>query len=127
MNKINIKEIAKNVTTLSELMNGREKIETDDIIKYHSEYITIYAAERLELPDEKTKELKPCYIYLFEEESDKFAFGGYMLTKIFDAILSECDGDIKAFNDLLDVQKLRVQLKNGKTKDKKPITLVEVL
>lgn len=125
---INIKKVAKKAVVLSELMNGREKIETEDIIKYYKDKISINAAECISIPDEKSEDgTSRFYVYTFKEEEKKFAFSGAVLTKVFDGIMEACKGDVEVFNKELADQVLEVRLSTGKTKDKKQITLVEVL
>lgn len=123
---INIKNIAKKEITISELMEGREKIETRDIIKYYPNGIHINKCERV--TTEKDGKPETFYIYLFDEEPERFAFSGYILNKIFNAILEACEGDFSQMNEELAEQKLTVKLSESKTKsNKQPITLVEVV
>lgn len=124
---INIKKIAKKAITFSELMNGRDKIETEDIIRYHKDKITINQAECVQVPDDRSEDGQSrFYIYTFKEEEKKFAFSGAILTKVFDSIMEAVEGDVEDFNKALS-EGLEVRLSTGRTKDKKQITLVEVL
>lgn len=124
---IDIRKIAQQATVMSELMEGREKIETENIIKYYKDGITINAADKVEVSDE-TKEngISEFYVYTFKEEPKKFAFSGFILSKIFDEILEAVEGDFYEFKNAL-ADGLKVKLKEGKTKGKQNITLVEVL
>ena len=117
---IDIRKIAQQATVMSELMEGREKIDTADIIKYYKDGITINAADKVQVSDE-TKEggVGEFYVFTFEEEPKKFAFSGFILSKIF-------EGDFDEFKTAL-ADGLKVKLKEGKTKGKQNITLVEVL
>lgn len=125
---MNIKNIARKSTTFSELMLGKTKIETEDIIKYYDKGITIREAEGVDMPDSRNEDgMAHFYIFTFEEEPDKFAFAGYVLTKIFDDILTECAGDIEQFNKELLRQGLKVKLSTSKTKNKREVTTVEVI
>jgi hypothetical protein len=124
---LNIKKIAQKATTFAEIMEGKDKIETRDIIKYHKDGITINAAEKVSIADEKSENgMSTFYVFTYKEDKTKFAFAGFVLNKIFDDILDACEGDIEVFNKALS-EGLAVQLSEGKTKDKQQITLVKVL
>lgn len=120
MARLNLAEIAKKEVTFSELIIDKTIIENDDIIKYHPDGITIYAADRVSVGD------SDYYVYLIKEEPTKFGSTGIILTKILDRIMAECEGDIETFNTELK-QGLKVKLVSDKTKDKKPIYKVEVV
>lgn len=124
---IDIRKIAQQATVMSELMEGKEKIDMADIIKYHKDGITINAADKVQVSDD-TKEggIGEFYVFTFEEEPKKFAFSGFILSKIFDEILKAVEGDFDEFKTVL-ADGLKVKLKEGKTKGKQNITLVEVL
>lgn len=125
--KINIKKIAQEAVTFSELMSNREKIETEQIIKYHEEGITITSIDPVTVIE--NDEEKMFYVYLIKEEPKKFAFSGYVLRKIFDNLLNEFNGDLGALNAELESSgDLRVKLKSSKTRDgKRQVTAVEVI
>lgn len=116
-----LQNIAKAAVQMSELMQGREKIETENIIKYHGEGITINQIDKV------TAEDGDFYVYTFEEEPEKFAFSGFVLNKIFDNLLKDYEGDFDGINGDLEKYGLRVKLTEGKTKNKRQITNVEVL
>lgn len=123
---INIKNIARKATLLSELMESRDKIETRDIIKYYPKGIHINDCEKVFF--QKENDTEEFYVYTFDEDDKKFAFSGYILSKIFDGILEQCDGDFNMMRKELSRQKLEVKLSEGRTKDtKQPITNVEVI
>ena len=121
-----LKTIAQQATTLSELMENREKIETEEIIKYHEKGIHINDIDPQTFTDAKGNP-SDTYVFTFDEAKDKFAFAGHVLCKIFDAVIKECDGDLDAARELFKKEKLHVKLSTGKTKAKREVTLVEVL
>ena len=129
MAKLNLKEIAIKATTLSTLMNGKEKIETKDICNYFPKGIRVNAAEEIIMKDTKNEEGESrFYVYTFMEAPDKYAFSGFMLTKIFDEIMVACSGDMEEFNAQLADGDLCIKLTQKKTKDgKRDITAVEVI
>lgn len=118
---MNIREIAKRVTTFSELAVDRELISNEDIEKYYGEGITIINAEEVTVDDSRY------YIYLFKEDDSKFAGSGTVLTRIFDEILEECDGDVEVFKKELARGELRVKLIKSKTKKNRDLFKIEVL
>ena len=123
---MDIRAIAVKVTQLSELMEDREKIETEDIIKYYPDGITIIGADPITLTNEKGEE-SSFWVYIFEEDDSKFAFSGFVLNKIFANILKQCGGDLDEMNEELKKGELRVKLSTGNTKSKQQITNVKVL
>ena len=119
----NLKKLAQKALSLTSLMDEREKIETSDIIKYHKDGITITDFDT-HIPTENGDTV----VYIFEEEPDKFAFGGKVLQKLFDSLIFDYAGDINALKaDMKECGGLKIKLKSGKTKKGLPITMVEVL
>lgn len=116
-----LQKVAKEAVQMSELMEGREKIETADIIKYHEDGITINAIDKVISDD------GDFYVYTFAEDDKKFAFSGYVLNKVFEALLADYEGDFDELSRDLARDGLRVQLSLGKTKNKRDITNVKVL
>lgn len=123
---MDIRAIAVKATQLSELMEDREKIETEDIIKYYPDGITIIGADPITLTNEKGEE-SSFWVYIFAEDDNKFAFSGFVLNKIFDNVLEQCGDDLDEMNEELEKGDLRVKLSTGKTKSKQQITNVKVL
>lgn len=133
---MDFKKIAQKATTLAEIMEGREKLDTDEIIEQFPdgfsidevEYVTI---QKTEVVDKKTGETKTSvdefWAFHFEESEDTFSFAGFVLAKIFKACLEQCEGDYEQLNEELKKNPLRVKLSASKTKSKQPITLVTVL
>lgn len=127
----NLRELAVEATTLSELMDGREKIETEEIIRKYPKGITITAIDSYNAmnTDDETGEIstEEIFIYTFEEDKDKFAFAGYVLKKMFKRWLEEL-GDFDTVNEELSYGNFAVQLSKKKTKDgKKSVTTVRVI
>lgn len=123
--KITIKDLRKSAqkaVVLSELMNDKEKISTEDIIKYYPEGITINDCDPIMLDGDEF------YVYSIKEKEGVFAFSGFVLTKMFNNMLSACEGDLEVLKKCLREEGLKVKLGTKKTKDnKKDITTVEVV
>lgn len=119
--KSRLQQIAKEAVQMSELMEGREKIETADIINYYDGKVTINAIDRVPTED------GDFFVYTFKEDDTKFAFSGFVLNKIFEALIADYEGDLTELAGDLAKEGLRVELSTGKTKNKRDITNVKVL
>lgn len=127
---MDFKKIALDATTMSELMNGRDKMDTEELIKKYPDGVTIDFIDNVNMSQEGG-EAENVWIFVTEEQPDKFTFGGFVLAKIFNNILAEFEGDydamIEEYNSSLKEDKLRVKLERAKTKTKREITKVTVL
>lgn len=127
---MDFKKIALDATTMSELMNGRDKMDTEELIKKYPDGVTIDFIDNVNMSQEDG-ESENVWIFVTEEQPDKFTFGGFVLAKIFNNILAEFEGDydvmIEEYNSSLKEDKLRVKLERAKTKTKREITKVTIL
>lgn len=120
---LNIKQLAKKATTIAEIFGDKEKISTEDIIRYYPNGIHINKIEYISIDNEKN-----FWAYTFKEAPDKFAFAGHILSKIFDCVLEECEGDYaKTYEEFEKSGGFYAVLKNGKTKSGMNVTLVDIL
>lgn len=126
---MDFKKIALDVTTMSELISGRDKMDTEELIKKYPDGITIDFIDNVNMQQEDGEE--NVWIFVTEEQPNKFTFAGFVLAKIFNNILNEFEGDyaemIETYNSSLKEDKLRVKLERAKTKSKREITKVTVL
>ena len=126
---MDFKKIALDATTMSELMNGRDKMDTEELIKKYPNGVTIDFIDNVNMQQEDGEE--NVWIFVTEEQPNKFTFAGFVLAKIFNNILDEFEGDyaemIETYNSALKEDKLRVKLERAKTKSKREITKVSVL
>ena len=126
---MDFKKIALDATTMSELMNGRDKMDTEELIKKYPNGVTIDFIDNVNMQQEDGEE--NVWIFVTEEQPNKFTFAGFVLAKIFNNILDEFEGDyakmIETYNSALKEDKLRVKLERAKTKSKREITKVMVL
>lgn len=126
---MDFKKIALDVTTMSELMSGRDKMDTEELIKKYPDGVTIDFIDNVNMQQEDGEE--NVWIFVTEEQPNKFTFAGFVLAKIFNNILSKFEGDyaemIETYNSALKEDKLRVKLERAKTKSKREITKVTVL
>lgn len=126
---MDFKKIALDATTMSELMNGRDKMDTEELIKKYPNGVTIDFIDNVNMQQEDGEE--NVWIFVTEEQPNKFTFAGFVLAKIFNNILDKFEGDyaemIEMYNSALKEDKLRVKLERAKTKSKREITKVTVL
>lgn len=116
--------MAKEATTLCEIMQGKTKIDTDELL---GKEITITAFDFIELKD-KSGELKKFAVCCFEEDPEAFFFGGTVLTKICEAWAKEFDGDAAAASEALaDDGGCVIKMTAGKTKNGRRITNVDII
>lgn len=122
--KKSLYEIAEEVSIISFVAAGREKIDTESVIKYHEEYVTIDQADVVELAD-KDGVVKPVAIVHIREEKDKFLFCGAVLT---DRLIKICNkavgGDFIELSRRLAEEPLKVKM--FKDKNKKNITFTNI-
>lgn len=126
MLNVSIREIAMKETTISDVMNGREKIKTEDIQTKFPNGITIDDIDLIENINYDEGTVDSYYVYAFKEDKSRFAFAGSVLKRIFDTIGKECGGLEKARKAIAE-QGLKVQLFEGRTKVGRAVTLVKVL
>lgn len=119
----NLRDLARKATTLSELMENREKISTNEVIKNFPDGITLNAIDVIKTSDVEYP------VFTFSEDSNRFYCGGIVLSKIVDAWLEEYNRDLGMLNhDLAETGGVKVKLTESKTRDgKNNITQVEVI
>lgn len=125
MAKLNFRDKAIKSTTLAQIMDGRDKIDTEDIIKNFPEGFTIDEIEYVTM--QKGEDIDQFWAYHIKG-TDYFAFGGYILNKIFNDYLVGYEGTYdELYREFKESGGIRVKLTEGKTKDGKSVTLVKVL
>lgn len=109
MNKL--KELARETTSLSPLMDGREKVSTEELVNGTTQgKITITEIDMIDTG----KSTYP--VMLYKEDDGKFYCGGIVLKKIISGWI-EYAGNINAVNDMLAKDPVQVKLELAKTKD----------
>lgn len=112
---INFKNIARRETVISDIMESRNKVDKSDGI-FHIEDFDIVSNTNGEA-------YAVCAI-----NDREFINGGFVLTRIFTAIVDEYNGDIEtAREDFRREGGLKVRLTRKKTRGNRDITTVEVL
>ena len=123
---MNIKSIARKATVVAEIMENREKGDTNYLIHANKPF-TIDNCELCLLPGDEGN-TERVYAYTVKELPDLFFFAGFVLKKIFDSILEECQGDLEEMYDMIRQETLPVKFGEKKTKDgKRTVTTIEVI
>lgn len=118
--------MATDATSLSELMAGRTKLDTTDIINNYPDGITITAADMVEY--EKNGEPVEYPVLLFAENAEAFYTGGVVLKKIVRAWVAPFGGDYgKMSEELAKGGGVKVRLSSGKSKNGNTITNIDIL
>lgn len=112
---INFKNIAQRETVISDIMTNRKKVDKTDG-KFHISDFDLVSNQNGEV-------YAVCAI-----NEDEFINGGFVLTRIFTAIVEEYEGNIeRAREDFRDSAGLDVKLTRKKTRGGRDITTVEVV
>lgn len=118
------RNMAKRQTTLSEVMNDRDKVSTDELIEKYPDGVTINAFDYI--TSKKSKGKYP--VFNIAEDPKVFCNGGTILDRIFQDFVNAMDGDVAAAsNELRRQGGLKVKLSHGETKNGDDLTVVEVL
>lgn len=119
--------LAKRATTLSVIMENREKVSTEDIIRDYPDGITITEFDVITTTgDNGMPSTYP--VLAFAEDKDKFIYGGKALNDIVTMWLANFDGDVEATSAALKAAGgVKIRLVSAKTKQGRNFTRVEVI
>ena len=115
--------IAKEATSLSEIMKGKNKVDVDEL---YGEEITITGFDFLTMTD-KSGEQKEFAVCTYAEDTEAFFFAGTVLTKICKAWVSDFGSPEEASEELAAEGGVVIKMDKGKTKNGNKITTVEIL
>lgn len=110
--KKSLKQLAQEAVTLSPLMNGRDKVSTEEIIKAYPEGFTVAAVDMVETETESYP------VILMKEDNNVFYCGGVVLKKIVSGWI-DTYGTADAVNEALKAEDIKIKLEETQTKDKK--------
>lgn len=120
--RINFTETAKSAVTLSDLMNGRDKIDTASIIRDYPDGVTLTAFDIISINGAQYP------VFLIKENDAVYYNGGHVLNKIVERWIAAYDGNITdASDDLTECGGIKIKLKESKTKRGNNITNVEIV
>lgn len=119
---INFAAIARKETSLSRVMEGREKVKTDYIIENYPDGVTLTEFDIVTVNGDTFP------VFAFAENNELCFFGGAVLTNIANEWAAAMSGDIEAAsNELKAMGGVKVKLANGKTKKGNSLTTVTVV
>lgn len=114
--------IAHKATSLSELMEGRDKIGVDDVMAQYPDGVTIIGFDII------TTNLNNYPIIVFAEDKTKYMNGGAILGNICEEWAKAYEGDIDAASKALNaVGGVHVKFSKSRTKSGNNITLVDII
>lgn len=117
------RDVAAKTLSLSDLMAGREKMTTDDLI---GQTVTVKEFDFATIKDKGVEKVFP--VLIFEEYPDLYYCGGTLLMKMCSAWAAEFDGDVAAAsNALSDEGGVKIRFTSGKTKSGNNLTNITVL
>ena len=129
---MNLRDSAKRATTLSELMNGRAPITTEELVSTYPNGITVQAVDWLMFDKEGKHNEYP--IFVFKECENRFYGGGCVLSKIVSTWIDECKdvatGEVTAIellNSELSTNPVVFKLSLTKNSKNQNLTSVEIL
>ena len=119
--------LARKATTLSTVMEGREKISTNDCITQFPDGITITEFDVITTPD---KEGNPSTypIVAFKEDYTKFLYGGKALMDMVTMWLANFEGDVEATSNALKAAGgVKIVMSAQRTKNGNNFTKIDVI
>lgn len=120
---VDFRNIAIESTTLSPIMDGRKRLSMDDVISSYPNGVTVDGFDIIH--DSKNGDYS---VVTFAEDSNKFFFGGKVLTNIVHGWIAVFDGDIeKASSALKDSGGVKMQFSHGRTKNGNNLTTVKII
>lgn len=104
-------QIARKATTLSPIMEGKERLTVDDVISLYPDYITINGFDIISSGAESYP------VLTFAEDSSKFVFGGAIMNNICHDWAELCEGDVEEASKQLNLAGgCKIKFEKGKTK-----------
>lgn len=114
--------IARKATTLSPMMEGRERMGIDELIANYPDGVTITAFDMISTGADSYPVLN------IAEDSNVFVFGGAIMNNIVHDWLEHFEGDIDTANNALAAAGgVRVKFAKSRTKSGNNLTTVQVL
>ena len=133
MAKFNFKQAAQEATLLCKLMQGREKLDTQDVVGKELTIMAFDFAPKFDqqgnpVADSETGEQDVFGVVVFKEFPDNYYNVGTVFTKVTNAWAEAYDGNAeKASADLAAQGGVKVRFTEGKTKRGNNLVNVEIL
>lgn len=128
----NFKKAAQEQTSLSAIMVGRQKLETDDIIDRELTIVAFDFAPKFDekgrpIVDESTGEADTFGVVVFKEHPDNYYCVGAVFTKVCHAWAAGFSSAAEASDALTKEGGVRVKFHASKTKKGNNLTAVDIL
>ena len=119
--------LAKRATTLSAIMEGREKINTEEVIKQYPDGITIMEFDIVTTPDANGNP-STYPVIAFAEDNTKFLYGGKALNDVITTWLANFEGDVETTSNALKAAGgVKIKMVAAKTKQGRNFTRIDVI
>ena len=118
-----LRDLAIKELVLSPLMEGREKLRMEDLVKRYPNGVTITAVDMI--PDTKSGELYS--LFTFKEDETKFASGGVIFNKIAKKWLEAYDYNIHNLSHDLTEESIVIIFYYDKTSNKRDVVKCEIV
>lgn len=105
-----LENVARNAMGGDSIMDGREPIKTEDIIKKYPDGICITGIAK------NTYNGSTYPVFTFAEEPGKYFSGATALTQLVDGMIEDYDGNLAEINADLKKEHLKIKLVKAKTK-----------
>lgn len=118
---MNFKELAKKATSTSKVMEGRNKVDVNDIIAAYPNGFTV---DSIDMANGKDGDFA---IVSIKEDNNIFFFGGSVLTQVVRSWVEYCSGDIDAVNAGLAEEPVKLKLSHARSKAGRTYVAVTVI
>ena len=118
----NLSLLAKKATVVSELMNGKTKLSTEELIAKYPDGIHVTAIDKVTSTGDRNYS-----IFTFAENPNVFCNGGTVMNKIVDSWLEALGGSLTDVNAELEAEPVGMKFIKAQTKSGKNITKVIIL
>ena len=120
------RRIAKEELTLSPLMGGRTKLDSEELMKKYPDGVKVIGFDSVTMWDENSHAEK--IVPVFATNNNEFFFGGTVAAKVASAWSAAYDGDVEAASaDLEKSGGVAMRFFRRKTKKGNNLTAVEIL
>lgn len=118
-----LRETAIKETSISPLIENRQKIDVDAV---QNTVLTIDKIDLVKMKNKNTGEYEDVPIITFKERPDNFIFGGICLLNIVKAWVEQC-GTVETVNETLQAETVQIKIEKAKTKSGNNVNKVTVL
>jgi len=124
----NFKAAAQEATSLSPVMEGKDKKKSREVAAAFPDGITIIRFDMVEISDKKTGEKKVRSVCNIKENEGIFFFAPTVLEKVIVSWVNGFGGDVKAASDALEAEGgCPMILRSGETREGNPLVTVTII